>query len=656
MNMRCYSCFKEYQGDSKVCPFCGQPAITKAAEPIHLDPGTVLAGRYILGSAIGAGGFGIVYRAWDSKLETVVAVKEFFVARLVTRAQGTKDIIVTKKSMAEFQYRKDRFLAEARNMAKFGAHRSIPNVFEFFEENGTAYIVMEYLNGMALNNYLAQVGGRIDVDFAVMIAGEVGNALKSLHEQNIIHRDVAPDNIFICQGKDLKIKLMDLGAAKLADTTDDVIDIILKPGYSPAEQYDNTNNIGPWTDIYALGASLYVMVTGVKPDEATNRKINDSVVPPMELNPLVSENLNNTIMKAMAVEPHMRFQTIDEFLLALSGEKKVISLEEERRKKKRKRLIGISAALIVLSVVGFFVGRSYTSKKQADTLKPADISVWISVKDNSSEEEAMKAVIADFTAKFPDVKIDLEAIPEEQYARRLESAAKRGELPTLFESSGLSEQVLDEAIDLDNVLRSGQAEECLFLDQYNKYYDGKKQIPLGFEAPLAFVVTNGPAAIDYDKNFFQDLSDFGSDTNIAVDDRYLPLLDANFKKISGEAANTFLDEEKNTSPVMLSSTMEINEVRNLLIRFEKTYVYYQAKKIYCRFLYEWSISKCEKDEQRAAETLLSWMLGNVYQQYLMIKEASDGQIPINKVCFEEKIQSRILEPVKDIYESFTFSR
>ena len=107
---------------------------------------------------------------------------------------------------------------------------------------------------------------------------------------------------------------------------------------------------------------------------------------------------------------------------------------------------------------------------------------------------------------------------------------------------------------------------------------------------------------------------------------------------------------------MLSSTMEINEVRNLLIRFEKTYVYYQAKKIYCRFLYEWSISECDKDEQRAAETLLSWMLGNVYQQYLMIKEASDGQIPINKVCFEEKIQSRILEPIKDIYESFTFSR
>ncbi len=174
--MRCYSCFKEYQGDFKVCPYCGTPAITEPAEPVHLAPGTVLAGRYILGTAVGSGGFGIVYRAWDSKLETVVAVKEFFVARLVTRAKGTKEIIVTKKSLPEFQYRKERFLAEARNMAKFGAHRSIPNVFEFFEENGTAYIVMEFLSGMALNNYMTQAGGRIDIDFAVMIAGEVANA------------------------------------------------------------------------------------------------------------------------------------------------------------------------------------------------------------------------------------------------------------------------------------------------------------------------------------------------------------------------------------------------------------------------------------------------------------------------------------------------
>ena len=654
--MRCYSCFKEYQGDFKVCPYCGTPAITEPAEPVHLAPGTVLAGRYILGTAVGSGGFGIVYRAWDSKLETVVAVKEFFVARLVTRAKGTKEIIVTKKSLPEFQYRKERFLAEARNMAKFGAHRSIPNVFEFFEENGTAYIVMEFLSGMALNNYMTQAGGRIDIDFAVMIAGEVANALKSLHEQHIIHRDVAPDNIFICEGKDLKIKLMDLGAAKLADTSDDVIDIILKPGYSPAEQYDNTNNIGPWTDIYALGATLYMMVTGIKPDEATNRKINDQVVPPIAVNPLVSENLNNTIMRAMAVEPHLRFQTVDDFLAALNGEKKVISLEEERKKRKRKRLIGIAAACIVLAVVGFFVGRTYSNRRSEEELKPADISVWFAVKEDSSEEEAMKAVIADFIEKNPNVSVEYKAFPEKEYRAALASAAKEGRMPTLFESSDLPDELLSDTIDLDAVLNSEQAGECLFLDQYKKYYDDKNRMPLGIEVPVAFVITNGPAAIDYSDSYFTSLKDFGSDTKIAVDDRFLPMLEANFGRLNREARSTFMDTEKLTSPVMLSSTMEINEIRSLMIRFEKTYVYYKANEISCRFVYEWSISESETDEQNAALRLLSWMLGNVYQQYLMVKEASDGQIPVNKECFAEKIKIRNLEPIEEIYDSFSFER
>ena len=151
---KCFSCFKDFDGDFAVCPHCGQVIVTKPLVAIHLAPGTILAERYILGTAVGAGGFGIVYRAWDSKLETIVAVKEFFVTRLMTRAEGLKGVIVNKKSQMEFDYRKERFLAEARTMARFGAHRNIPNVFEFFEENGTAYIVMELLQGYPLNDYI----------------------------------------------------------------------------------------------------------------------------------------------------------------------------------------------------------------------------------------------------------------------------------------------------------------------------------------------------------------------------------------------------------------------------------------------------------------------------------------------------------------------
>lgn len=650
---RCFACFKEYDEAYDVCPHCGSIEMKKPKEPIHLAPGTILANRYILGQAVGSGGFGIVYSAWDLKLETIVAVKEFFVSRLVTRAEGLKNLIVSKKSYEEFEYRKERFLAEARNMAKFGSHRSIPNVFEFFEENNTAYIVMELLHGVALNDYLNQFGGKIDVDFALLIANEVGNALTSLHAQNIVHRDVAPDNIYICAGKEIKIKLMDLGAAKLADSTDDVIDIILKPGYSPTEQYDNSKNIGPWTDIYALGATLYVMLTGVKPDESTNRKISDEVVPPHLLNPLISENLSNAIMKAMAIEKHMRFWTVQEFLSAINGEKRIVSLEKEKKRRYFKRFAGIAVACVALIVGSFFVYKTYLEKQEEQFLEPADIVVWFSVADGSSEEDALRAIKNDFEQKYEGVTVEVVAIPESEYESRIIEAAEQGKLPTLFESSDLPENVIRQATDLDNVLASDQFKNAMFLDQYEDYYSDKKQMPLAIEVPVAYVITSGASCIDYSNQYFDDVADFDA-KNIACDDRYIDLLQANFNVEGLQEKESFLNNNKNTSPVMLSSTMALNEIRTTLTNYEKTYVYYDSAEIGCRYIYEWSIGSGNEAEIKAAERLLSWMLGNVYQSYLMVSECNDGQIPVNAICFETKIQSKYLAALSEIYEKFVF--
>ncbi len=650
---RCYVCFKTYDGDFGVCPHCGGVENTKPVEPIHLFPGTILADRYILGQAVGSGGFGIVYRAWDMKLETIVAVKEFFVSRLVTRAEGLKNLIVSKKSQAEFDYRKERFLAEARTMAKFGAHRSIPNVFEFFEENNTAYIVMELLQGMSLNEYLHQNNGAIDSDFALMIAEEVGIALKSLHEQNIIHRDVAPDNIFICSGKELRIKLMDLGAAKLADSTDDVVDIILKPGYSPAEQYDNGKNIGPWSDVYALGATLYVMLTGVKPDESTNRKEQDIVVPPRELNPDISENLSNSVMKAMAMERHMRFKNVTEFLAAIKGERKIIPLAKEKKRRSLKRALGVSVACIAVLVGAFFVYNTYDQKQKEEALNPADITVWYSVADGSSEEAAMKAIEVDFEEKFPGVNIEMVAIPEKEYFSRIEAAADSNTLPTLFESSSVSQEILNRCCDLNRVMKSEQFKNALFLNQYKNYYQNKKQLPLGIEVPMAYVITNGATSLNYTEKTFED---FDNSVNVVLDERYLDMLQKNFGDHYSANRSAFLNNTSNTSPVMLSSTMALNEVRTILTNYEKSYSYYQNAEIYCGFVYEWSIGSGDKDQVAAGERLLSWMLGNVYQSYLMISECNDGQIPVNSICFESKLQSKYLKPIEEIYPDFVFER
>ena len=560
---RCYNCFREYEDHIGVCPFCGKPEITEPNEPIQLIPGTVLAERYIVGTAVGAGGFGIVYKAYDTKLEAIVAVKEFFVTRIVTRAQGESEVIVSKKTRPEFEYRKERFLAEARNMAKFGSHRSIPNVFEYFEENGTAYIIMELLQGTPLNDYMYDNNNQVDIEFGLFVANEVGNALISLHKEGIIHRDVAPDNIFLCSGMDIRVKLMDLGAAKLTDTVDDVKDIILKPGYSPTEQYDNCDNIGPWTDIYALGATLYILLTGIKPDESTNRKVQDEVVPPHEINPEVSVNLSNAVMKAMAIEQHMRFRTVDEFLEAINGERKVLSLEAEKRKNRIIRTVGISIALIIVAIAALFGLHTYKDKQSESFLNPATISVWYAVREGSTENDAMESVKEDFENTFPDVSLELRAINEEDYATELEAAALNGTLPALFESTGLSDTVLEAASDLKNIIKSEQFGNALFLSQYGDYYDDRKQIPLGIEAPLAFVITNGASCVDYGNSFFSETGDFGQNVNISADGDCRELLNDNFD-IAGMADKTeFYNNEANTSPVLLSSTMKINELQEV---------------------------------------------------------------------------------------------
>lgn len=654
---RCYACFESFDDRFDVCPFCGAIHTTEPKEPIYLRPGTVLVQRYEIGRAVGAGGFGVIYTAWDRKLETVVAVKEFFASRLMTRAVGEAQVIINQKARAEFDYRKARFLAEARNMAKFGAHRSIPNVFEFFEDNGTAYIVMELLHGQSLHAFLQQ-NGTVDKDFALLVANEVGLALKSMHEKGIIHRDVAPDNIFIASENELRIKLLDLGAAKLADSSDAVIDIILKPGYSPIEQYDNTKNIGPWTDVYALGATLYRMLTGEKPDESTNRRIADTVVPPHEINEAVSENLSNAVMKAIAVERHMRFRTVIDFLKAINGERRVLSLEKERRLRKRRRFTGVLAGCLAAIIAAVSVFQVYSLNKAQQGLPDADISLWFSLAQGAdtsayNEQTAIESLVADFTDKHPNVKVEVRAIPEAEYAAALAQAADNGELPTVFESTDLSDAVLEKARDVTAILRSEQAERCLFLDQYDTYYLTQKRVPLAMEVPMAYVITEGATTVSYEKDYFESTQDFGVD--VAADMTYRELLTANFPTAARLAdRSTFWNAQENTCAVLLSSSMAMNAVKSELATYGKRYVYYRADQIDCRFTYEWSLGDGNDSEVQAAERLLSWMLGHPYQNTLMITKCNDGQIPLNTDSFHEKIGQAQYAPIENIYQNFVF--
>lgn len=647
----CYSCFKQYDDEYDICPYCGQETITEPEEPIYLHPGVILNERYIIGKCAGQGGFGIVYKAWDKKLSTIVAVKEFFSSKIAIRYPGESEVRISRKHKDEFLYRKSRFLTEARYISKFIDQKSIVDVYDHFEQNGTAYIVMEYLKGVNLSQYLEQHGGRIDQKTAITIINQLCSGLSELHKEKVIHCDIAPDNIQVYDG--YQIKLYDFGAAKLADSNEVAIDVVMKPGYSPPEQYSQDNELGAWTDIYALGATFYKMLIGKIPEESTNRKINDTLKAPHEIDPEIPENLSNTIMKAMAVEKHMRFKSIDDFMQTLNSEKKVYTIEQEKKRRKRRRHTGILAATLVVLAVCAGVYYSFSQKKLEEKLRPATISVWFSIDDNSSEKEAMNVVKKDFEEKFPDVTVELRAIKKEEYAQELERAAADNKLPTLFESTDLSDSVLDKARNADKVLKSEQAKDCLFIDQYDKYYDNKKKIPLAIEVPMAYIISKGEQSSEYSNSTFTSVSDFGTN-KIALDSEYR-FITNNFSDSFDLNENDFSDDDHNKAAVLLSSSMKMNDIRSAIKKHPKAYSFYDSDKIYCNYTYEWSLGKASRNEEIAADRLLSWMLGNVYQSDLMISMCSDGQIPINETCFNSKCSNKNYEKLKTLSSKFVFS-
>ena len=647
---RCYHCFGAYGEEFNVCPHCGTVTIQGPEEPIYLWPGTMLNDRYVIGESIGAGGFGIVYRAWDTKLETIVAIKEFFPRGVVTRAEGRNDLLVIGKRKDEYIYRKERFLLEARSMAKFGKHRNIPNVFEFFEANQSAYIVMELLEGETLGEYVNRSGKRVSVDFAIQVANEVGRALISMHEAKIIHRDVAPDNIFLCSGKEKQIKLMDVGSAKIENSSDDVIDLCMKVGYSPVEQYDKTDNFGPWSDVYALGATLYFILTGVKPYESTSRKLEDMLQDVKQLNPEVSDNLNNTIMKAMAINANERFQSVKEFLRAVNGEKKILPLSVEKKRRKQKVVAGILVALAVIAVGFAFGFGKYRDKRKERYLNPATVEIWYLYDNNNPlEGQALETIRQNFIFQEGYEKVEISIVEytdPKEYRKALEEAAERGKLPAVFESTDIEDDHLEMARDISAVINN--AEECEALKQYDKYYTDHKRVPMAIEVPVAYVLTKGasdnPYVTTYDKDIFTN-GDFKS--NVCYYEEDYACLEENDLTDDAKVYDTADDWS-----VLYATSSTHNEVKQKLSDkwFALKMVFYKADEIHCRFTYEWSIGNGTPDEINAAEHFLSWMLGANAQANLL---GSTGMIPVNEKALIQKIsvddQWTPLEDLKDLF-------
>ena len=307
----CMGCMTD-KGESVICPKCGlNEQELKNASPNFLQPGSRLNDRYTVGIALGQGGFGITYIGYDNVLGTRVAIKEYYSNDSAQRESESRTVRAFAGGETDFEKGKEKFLTEARTLARFSEYPGVVSVKDCFGANGTAYMVMQYLDGTDLKQYLNRRGGKLGESESIQILMPVTEALKEIHKTGIIHRDISPDNIFMTE--DGQVKLIDFGAARQSFGDNKSISVTLKPGYAPEEQYRTRGNQGPWTDVYALSATLYRMVTGSTPPESIERVMDDELVIPEYL----SDNVRYALKKGMAVKAADRFENMSEFQNAI---------------------------------------------------------------------------------------------------------------------------------------------------------------------------------------------------------------------------------------------------------------------------------------------------------------------------------------------------
>ncbi len=323
----CESCFMEIKREP--CKYCGFDSERSASRDMQvLKRGSTLDnGRYIIGDIIGRGGFGITYIAYDTKLEKRIALKEYYPLGLVSRGAGDSGkVTVTSGNEAEsstFRYGADRFYEEAEMLHRFNGNRYIVSVDDFFRDNDTVYFTMGYLSGETLKTYL-KTKGHISEGQAVKLLDNISSALNITHSENVLHRDISPDNIMLCS--DGSIKLIDFGAARQVSDMMPGMTVMLKRGFAPPEQYMKKGKLGPWTDIYALGATIYTAMTGEELDEPNGRLADDSDM--AKNKGLFSEELWRIVDKATRLKAEERYQNIADLKKDLQLLKKAVAEED----------------------------------------------------------------------------------------------------------------------------------------------------------------------------------------------------------------------------------------------------------------------------------------------------------------------------------------
>ena len=313
----CFGCFQEKS--TPVCPFCGFDSGLPDQSPMALPPGSILNGKYLVGKVLGQGGFGITYLGYDLVLQIKTAIKEYLPTGTVSRDTDHATLtLLSRRDEEQYVTGKEKFLEEARILARLQNVPHIVKVQDYFLENNTAYFVMEYIEGMSLKAMLKQQGGHLSYEQSKSLLFPIAEALSQVHANNLLHRDISPDNIYITLTG--QSKLLDFGAARYSLGDQKSMSVILKHGFAPEEQYRTRGNQGPWTDIYALAATFYNCMTGALPPDAIERLHQDTLRPTSELGVAIPPVAEAALMKALNIRAEDRLNNMNEFISAFSGQ------------------------------------------------------------------------------------------------------------------------------------------------------------------------------------------------------------------------------------------------------------------------------------------------------------------------------------------------